>query len=65
MGRRQSCCIEDEGRPLEIGLWDQVSNPAKLRGLRGWVVSVGETSGNDRAGRSEEDERERTAEDLS
>jgi hypothetical protein len=47
-----SCYIEDEGRPLEIGLWDQVSNHAKLRGLRGRVVSVGETSGNDRAGRS-------------
>jgi len=41
MGRRQSCCIEDEGGPLGIGLWDQVSNPAKLRGLRGRVVSVG------------------------
>jgi hypothetical protein len=41
MGRRKSCCIEDEGGPLEIGLWDQVSNPAKLHGLRGRVVSVG------------------------
>jgi len=41
MGRRQSCCIEDEGGPLGIGLWDQVSNPAKLHGLRGRVVSVG------------------------
>ena len=40
MGRRKSCCIEDEGRPLGIGLWDQVPNPVKLLCLRGRGVSV-------------------------
>lgn len=57
--------MEDEGRPLGIGLWDQVPNPAKLRDLRGRVVSVGETSRQDWAGVSEADERKRTVDDLS
>jgi len=40
-GRRsKSCCIEDEGRPLEIGVQAQVSIHLVLRGSRARVVSV-------------------------
>jgi hypothetical protein len=38
--RGKQCCMEDEGRPLEIGLQGQVSNHLELRGSRARVVSV-------------------------
>jgi len=34
------CFSEDEGRPLGIGLQEQISNRLKLRELRARVVSV-------------------------
>ena len=39
---RKQCFIEDEGRPLEVGLQEQASNHLKLRGSRARVVSVEE-----------------------
>ncbi len=40
-GRRSTpCCMEDEGRPLGIGVQAQVSNHLELRGSRAQVVSV-------------------------
>ena len=36
------CFIEDEGRPLEVGLQELASNHLKLRGSRVHVVSVEE-----------------------
>lgn len=39
---REQCFIEDEGRPLGVGLQELASNHLKLRGLRVRVVSVEE-----------------------
>jgi hypothetical protein len=39
---REQCFIEDEGRPLGVGLQELASNYLKLRGLRVRVVSVEE-----------------------
>ena len=39
---RKQCFIEDEGRPLGVGLQELASNHLKLRGLRVRVVSVEE-----------------------
>jgi len=39
--------MEDEGRPLEVGLQEQTSNRLKLQGLRALVVSVKEKAGRD------------------
>ena len=39
-GRRVSCCTEDEGRPLGIGVQARVPNRLELRGSRARVVSV-------------------------
>lgn len=39
-GRRVSCCTEDEGRPLGIGVQALVPNRLELRGSRARVVSV-------------------------
>ena len=39
---RWQCFIEDEGRPLEVGLQERASNHLKLRGSRARVVSVEE-----------------------
>lgn len=36
------CCIKDEGRPLEIGLQELVSNHLKLQLSKAFVVSVKE-----------------------
>jgi retron-type reverse transcriptase len=38
--QKQPCCMRDEGRPLGIGLQDQVSNHRKLPGPMARVVSV-------------------------
>ena len=40
--------MEDEGRPLEIGLQGQVSNHLELRGSRARVVSVEEKARHER-----------------
>ena len=39
------CCTRDEGRSLETGLQEQVSNHRKLRWSRARVVSVAEKAG--------------------
>jgi hypothetical protein len=39
---REQCFIDDEGRPLEVGLQEQASNHLKLLGSRVRVVSVEE-----------------------
>ncbi len=44
----KQCCMEDEGRPLEVGLQGQVSNRLELLGSRAWVVSVEETARHER-----------------
>ena len=44
----KQCCMEDEGRPLEIGLQGQVSNHLELRGSRARVVSVEEKARHER-----------------
>ena len=41
------CCTRDEGRSLETGLQEQVSNHRKLRWSRARVVSVTEKAGYD------------------
>ncbi|QDU69832.1 IS66 family transposase zinc-finger binding domain-containing protein [Engelhardtia mirabilis] len=38
--RSRPCCMDDEGRPLGIGVQAQVPNRLELRGLRAQVVSV-------------------------
>jgi len=45
--RRKQCFIEDEGRPLEVGLQERASNHLKLRGSRVRVVSVEEKAERD------------------
>ena len=37
---REQCFIEDEGKPLEVGLQELASHHLKLRGRRVRVVSV-------------------------
>ena len=44
----KQCCMEDEGRPLEIGLQGQVSNHLELRWSRARVVSVEEKARHER-----------------
>jgi len=39
-GRSKPSCIEDEGRPLGIGVQAQVPNRLELRGSRARVVSI-------------------------
>lgn len=46
-GLREQCFIEDEGRPLEVGLQERASNHLKLRGSRVRVVSVEEKAERD------------------
>ena len=43
----EQCFIEDEGRPLEVGLQERASNHLKLRGSRVRVVSVEEKAERD------------------
>ena len=40
-GRSKPCCMEDEGRPLGIGVQARVPNHLELLGSRALVVSVG------------------------
>jgi hypothetical protein len=58
-------CERDEGRPLEAGLQEQASNHLKLLWSRARVVSVKEKACQDMSGRNSEDERKRTADDVS
>ena len=64
--RSKPCCMNDEGRPLGIGMQVQVSNHHELPGSRAPVVSVdGKRRGTTASGEVQEDERERTADDVS
>ena len=45
-----SCCIEDEGRSLEIVLQEKVSNHLKWLQLRVEVLNVQEKAGKDQSG---------------
>ena len=54
-----------EGRPLEVGVQAQTSNHRKRRGSRVVVVNVAGKGGADPSGTNQEDERKRTAEDVS
>ena len=58
--------MNDEGWPLGIGVQAQVPNHLELRGSRAQVVSVeGKGVAKTASGKVQEDERERTADDLS
>jgi hypothetical protein len=59
------CCLEDEGRPLGVGLQGRIPNHLKLRWSRARVVSVEEKSCRSTAGEDQKDERKRTVDDVS
>ncbi len=60
------CCIVDEGRPLEIGLQELVSNHRMLLQLRVVVVSdTGKGSGKTGSDNSNGDDRKETIEEVS
>jgi hypothetical protein len=59
------CCLEDEGRPLGVGLQGRIPNHLKLRWSRARVVSVEEKPWRNTAGEDQKDERKRTADDVS
>lgn len=65
-GRSKPCCMNDEGGPLGIGVQARVPNHLELLGSRARVVRV-EAKRRDTiaSGEVQEDERKRTAEDVS
>src|ERR687889_704274 len=58
-------CMEDEGRPFEVGFREQASNHPKRHRSKAVVVSVGGKGRRYRSGVDHGDERERTPDDVS
>src|SRR3954447_15343330 len=58
-------CMEDEGRPFEVGFREQASNHPKRHRSKAVVVSVGGKGRRYRSGEERGDERERTTDDVS
>ena len=58
-------CMEDEGRPFEVGFREQASNHPKRHRSKAVVVSVGGKGRRYRSGVGHGDERERTTDDVS
>src|SRR3954471_16166807 len=58
-------CMEDEGRPFEVGFREQASNHPKRHRSKAVVVSVGGKGRRYRSGVDHGDERERTTDDVS
>src|SRR3954451_4971418 len=58
-------CMEDEGRPFEVGFREQASNHPKRHRSKAVVVSVGGKGRRYRSGEDHGDEREQTTDDVS